>query len=54
MTSIKIEDIWAWSTREKIVDVESVMCFANLHLWLLKGFSKIAKPLGDLTKKGMK
>jgi len=34
--------------------VQSFMGFANFYCQFTKGFSKIAKPLTDLTKKGIK
>jgi len=54
MKSTKVEEIWAWSTPEKAVDVQSFIGFANFYCRFIKGFSKIAKPLMDLTKKGIK
>jgi len=54
MTSTKVEEIRAWSTPEKVVDVQSFMGFANFYRQFIKGFSKIAKQLTDLTKKGIK
>jgi len=54
MTSTKVEEIPAWSMPEQVVDVQSFMGFANFYRWFIKGFSKIAKPLTDLTKKGIK
>jgi len=44
MTSTKVEEIRAWSTPEKVVDVQSLMGFANFYRRFIKGFSKIAKP----------
>jgi len=54
MTSTKVEQIQAWSTPEKVVDVQSFMSIANFYRRFIKGFSKIAKPLMDLTKKCIK
>jgi len=54
VTSTKVEEIRAWSIPEKVVDVESFMGFANFYRWFIKGFSKIAKPLTDMKKKGIK
>jgi len=54
MTSTKVEAIRAWSTPEKVVNVQSFMGFANFYRRCRKGFSKIAKPLTDMTKKGIK
>jgi len=53
-TCTKVEEIRAWSTPEKVVNVQSFMGFANFYRRFIKGFSKIAKPLTDLTKKGIK
>jgi len=53
MTSTKVEEIRAWSTPEKVIDVQSFMGFANFYRRFIKGFSQIAKPLTDLTKKGI-
>jgi len=54
MTSTKPQVIRAWSRPEVVIDVQSFMGFANFYRWFIKGFSKIAKPLTDLTKKGIK
>ena len=54
MTSTKVEEIRAWSTPEKVINVQSFMGFANFYRRFIKGFSKIAKPLMDLKKKGIK
>jgi len=54
MTSTKVEEIRAWSTPEKVVDVQGFMGFANFYHRFIKGFSMIAKQLTDLTKKGIK
>jgi len=54
MTSTKVEEMRVWSTPEKVVDMQSFMGFANFYRRFIKGFSKIAKPLTDLTKKGIK
>jgi len=54
MTTKKVEEITAWSPPQKVFDVQSFMRFANFYRQFIKGFSKIAKPLTDLTKKGIK
>ena len=54
MTTKKVEEITAWLPPQKVVDVQSFMGFANFSRWFIKGFSKIAKPLTDLTKKRIK
>jgi len=54
MRSTKVDEIWAWSTPQKVVNVPSFMGLANLYCRFMKGFSKIATPLTDLTQKGIK
>jgi len=54
MTSKKVQEITAWIPLQKVVDVQSFMGIANFYRRFIKGFSKIAKPLTDLTKKGIK
>jgi len=54
MTTKKVEEITAWLPPQKVFDVQSFMGFANFYRRLIKGFSKIAKPLTKLTKKGIK
>jgi len=54
ITTKKVEEITAWSPQQKVVGVQSLMGFANFYCPFIKGFSKIAKPLTDLTKKGIK
>jgi len=54
MTTKKVEEITAWLPPQKVVDVQSFMGFANFYHQFIKGFSKIAKPLTDLTKKVIK
>jgi len=54
MTTKKVEEITAWSPPQKVIDLQSFMGFANFHRQFIKRFSKIAKPLPNLTKKGIK
>jgi len=54
MTTKKVEEITAWLLPQNVVDVQSFMGFANFYGRFMKGFSKIAKPLTDVTKKGIK
>ena len=54
MTSKKVEDIQAWNTPQSVKDVQSFMGFANFYRRFIEEFSKIAKPLTDLTKKSVK
>jgi len=54
MTTKKVEEITVGSPPQGVVDVQSFMGFANFYRRFIKGFSKIAKPLTNLTKKGIK
>jgi len=54
MTTKKVEEIMAWSPPQKVVEVQSFIGCANCYRRFMKGFIKIAKPLTDLTKKGIK
>ena len=54
MTTKKVEEITAWLPPQKVVDVQSFMGFPNFYRRFIKEFSKIGKPLTDLTKKGIK
>ena len=54
MNSKKVEDIQAWNTPQSVKDVQSFMGFANFYRRFIESYSKIAKPLTDLTKKNVK
>jgi len=54
MTTKKVEEIMAWLPPQEVVDVQSFMGFSNFYRRFIKGFSKITKPLTDLTKKSIK
>ena len=54
MTTKKVEAITAWLPPQKVVDVQSFMGFANFYCRFIKGFGQIAKPVTDLTTKGIK
>ena len=54
MTSTKVEEIRTWSTPETVVNVQSLIDLAHFYRQFIKGFSKIAKPLTDMTKNGIK
>src|SRR5205807_8038002 len=51
MTEAKVEEMKKWPLPESIVDMKSFMGFANFYRMFIEGFSKIAQPLTDLTKK---
>ena len=54
MTSKKVEDIQVWDMLQSVKDVQSFMDFANFYQRFIEDFSKIAKPLTNLTKKSVK
>jgi len=54
ITTKQVEEITTWLPPQKVVDVQSFKGFANIYPRFIKGFSKIAKPLTDLTKMGIK
>jgi len=54
MMTRKVDEIKVWSAPQNVKDVQSLMGFANFYRRFIMGFSKIAKLLTDLTKKGIK
>ena len=53
MDPIKIKGVSEWPTPKKLKDVQAFMGFANFYRRFIKDFSKIARPLNDLTKKNV-
>src|SRR5438270_12833661 len=51
MTTEKVELIKNWSAPQTVTEVQSFMGSANFYHQFIKDFSKIAKPLTDMTKK---
>src|ERR1700710_2152534 len=51
---VKTEAIWEWEYPTKKWDIQYFMGFCNFYRRFIEGFSKIAKPLYDLTKKDKK
>ena len=51
---IKTKAIRTWKTPTKKKEIESVLGFCNFYRRFIEGFSKIAKPLYQLTKKDQK
>ena len=47
----KVKAITEWLTPKKLVQVQEFIGFLNFYRRFIKGFSKIARPLHDLTKK---
>ena len=51
MDPVKVKGIAEWPTPSKVKDVQSFLGFANFYRQFIPGYSNIAQPLIDLTKK---
>ena len=51
MDPSKVEAVRAWPTPKSLREVRGFLGFANFYRRFIKDFSKIARPLHDLTKK---
>ena len=51
MDPSKVEAVRTWPTPKNLRDVRGFLGFANFYCRFIKDFSKIARPLHDLTKK---
>jgi len=47
----KVEAVLSWKTPESITEVQSFLGFANFYRRFIKDYSKVARPLTELTKK---
>ena len=54
MDPVKIEAILDWPTPKKVKDVQKFLGFANFYRRFIGSFSKMAKPLTSMTRKGIK
>jgi hypothetical protein len=52
MDPIKVQGIIDWPAPTSVKDVHSFLGFCNFYRAFILEFSKIARPLNDLTKKG--
>ena len=50
----KIEAVEKWSTSKSVTEVRQFLGLAEYYIKFVKDFSKIAKPLTQLTRKGGK
>src|SRR6201985_3987839 len=50
----KIQTVLEWRTPESVKDVQSFLRFANFYRRFIVGYSKLTRPLTDLTKKSEK
>lgn len=51
MDPIKIECVKSWKTPSCVKDIQAFLGFANFYRRFIKGFSLVARPLTELTKK---
>src|SRR5437016_14316669 len=51
MSTTKVESIKSWPVPRNIKDVQAFLGFANFYQRFIEGFSKVCKPLTDLTQK---
>ena len=51
MDPVKVEAVTKWPTPKSLKDVQGFVGFANFYHQFIQDFSKIARPLHDLTKK---
>ena len=51
MTKRKVQEVQFWPLPRKVKDIQEFLDFANFYRWFIKGFSKTAYPLTELTKK---
>jgi hypothetical protein len=52
MTSDKVEAVESWPVPRNIKNVQAFLGFANIYRRFIQGFSKVSKPLTDLTRRG--
>ena len=54
MDPIKVKGIWNWPMPTKVKDIWSFLGFCNFYRPFIRGFTHIAKPLNEWTKKDTK
>ena len=52
MDPIKLEAIRKWPQPKTVKDIQKFLGFCNFYRQFVKGYSELARPLFDLTKKG--
>ena len=48
----KVKDIIEWKAPRSVHEVQQFLGFANFYRRFIKGYSGVARPLSNLTKKG--
>jgi len=51
MSTTKVEAVLSWKTPNSLTEVQSFLGFANFYRRFIKDYSKVARPLTELTKK---
>ena len=51
MSTAKVESVWNWPVPRNVKDIQAFLGFANFYRRFIEGFSKLCKPLTDLTQK---
>ena len=54
MDQEKIKTVLEWDAPETVKDIQSFLGFANFYRRFIEGYSKLTRPLTDLTKKSEK
>jgi len=52
MSNEKVEAVLSWKTPNSLTEVQSFLGFANFYRRFIQGYSRVARPLTELTKKG--
>ncbi len=53
MDPIKVQGVQVWEAPTNLTKAQGFVGFLNFYRWFIKGFSKLARPLHNLTKKGI-
>jgi len=51
MSQEKVEAVLEWKTPRNLTEVQSFLGFANFYRWFIQDYSRVARPLTELTKK---